>query len=200
MSAESINPPADCQQWVELLDGRRALLRDICALDKVAILAFFDRLSPETRFLRFHYVKTRLAPDELDQYCCVDYHDTFGLVAEMWRGEHVEIVAVGRYSRLPCFDSAEVAFVVEDKEQGKGIGTHLLRVLSTIAKERGIKTFVAELLSDNVIMLDIFRKHDPGLKQMVDGSSHHVTFSALPVKARPAFNRTFLCKRRTLVI
>jgi len=182
MSAEPINSSADYQQWVALLDGRRTLLRPICALDKAAILAFFNRLSPETRFLRFHYVKTRLAPDELDQYCCVDYHNTFGLVAELWRGGHIEIVGVGRYSCLSCFDSAEVAFVVEDREQGNGIGTHLLRSLSTIAKERGIKTFVAELLSDNVIMLDIFRKHDPELKQEVDGSSHHVTFSARPAK------------------
>ncbi|MBM3166602.1 MAG: GNAT family N-acetyltransferase [Chloroflexi bacterium] len=188
MSAEPINSPMDCQQWVELLDGRRTLLRPICALDKAAILAFFDRLSAETRFLRFHHVKTRLAPDEVDQYCCVDYHNTFGLVAEMWRGGHNDIVAVGRYSRLPCYDSAEVAFVVEDNEQGKGIGTHLLKILSMLAKERGIKTFVAELLSDNVIMLDIFRKHDPDLKQEVDGSSHHVILSAQPSKARPAFS------------
>jgi len=188
MSADLNNSMANCQQWVELLDGRRALLRPICSLDKTAILAFFDRLSPETRFLRFHYVKTRLAPDELDQYCCVDYHNTFGLVAEMWRGERAEIVAIGRYSCLPCYDSAEVAFVVEDREQGKGIGTHLLRMLSMIAKEQGIKTFVAELLSDNVIMLDIFRKHDPDLKQEVDGSSHQVILSAHPSQAKPVFN------------
>jgi GNAT superfamily N-acetyltransferase len=188
MSAEPISSLADCQQWVELLDGRRALLRPTCALDKTAILAFFNRLSPETRFLRFHHVKTRLAPDELDQYCCIDYNDTFGLVAEIWREEHVDIVAMGRYSRLPCYDSAEVAFVVEDKEQGKGIGTHLLSLLSTIATERGIKTLVGELLSDNVIMLDIFRKHDPHLKQEVDGSSHHVILSAQSSKSKRAFS------------
>jgi len=181
MTADQGNSPDDYQQWVFLLNGKRSLLRPICVLDKVAILAFFNRLSPETRFLRFHYVKTQLTPDELDNYCCVDYDNTYGLLVEMWHGGDIEIAGVGRYNRLPCYDSAEIAFVAEDKEQGNGIGTHLLKHLSIIAGERGISTFVAELLTDNVIMLDIFRKHDPELKQKVDGSSHHVTMSAKPV-------------------
>ena len=184
MQADLIDTYEQYRQWINLLDGRQALLRAICALDKAAILAFFDRLSPETRFLRFHYVKTRLAPDELHNYCCVDYDNTYGLVAELWRSGHIEIAGVGRYSRLTCRDSAEVAFVVEDNEQGNGIGTYLLKHLSAIAIERGISTFVAELLSDNIIMMDIFRKHDPSLKQKVDGSSHHVIMSAKPVGSK----------------
>jgi len=187
MTADHVNTQDQYQKWVELLDGRQTLLRAICALDKLSIQALFNRLSPETRFLRFHYVKTRLTPEELDNYCCVDYSDTYGLVAEMWRGGHIEIVAVGRYNRLTRNDTAEVAFVVEDCEQGNGIGTHLLRHLSVIARERGISTFVAELLSDNIIMMDIFRKHDPSLKHKVDGSSHHVTMSAKPAVSHHLF-------------
>lgn len=171
------SPLPEYRKWVTLLDGRQALLRPILSSDKDAILALFDRLSPETRFLRFHYSKTKITPDELERYCCVDYHDSFALVAEICHEEHLEIVGVGRYVRLPCTDSAEIAFVVEDKEQGKGIGTHLLNELAVLARVRTVTTFVAELLNENIIMLDILRKYDPHLKQVADGNSLLVTVS-----------------------
>ena len=180
MSIDMTNTQEQYQQWIELLDGRRALLRPICSQDKTSVLAFFDRCSPETKFLRYHYVKNYLTSQEVDEYCCIDFDNTYGLVAELWRSGHTEIVGIGRYNRLPCHDSAEVSFVVEDSEQGNGIGTFLLKHLSVIAIERGLSSFVAELLIDNIIMLNIFRKYDPSLKQKVDGSSHHVTMSTKP--------------------
>ncbi len=168
-------PPPEYQKWVALLDNRQALLRPIIYSDKNAILALFERLSPETRFLRFHYAKAKITPDELDRYCCVDYYNSFALVAEVCHEEHMEIVGVGRYVRLPCTDVAEIAFVVEDKEQGNGIGTYLLTELANLARERAVNNFVAELLNENIIMLDILRKYDPDLKQIVDGNSLFIT-------------------------
>lgn len=165
------------QKWVSLIDGRSARLRAILKDDKNAILALFDRLSPETRFLRFHYSKMKLTPEELDRYCLVDYYSSFALVAEMKRDKYLEIVGVGRYVRLPCTDTAEIAFVVEDSEQGNGIGTHLLHELAALAKEKEVTSFVAELLNENMVMLNILRKFDPELKQVVDGNSLLVTVS-----------------------
>jgi len=165
------------QKQVSLLDGRQAILRPIRCDDTNAIVAFFERLSPDTRFLRYHYAKGTIDPAELDRYCRVDYYDSFGLVAEMDHFGHIDIVGVGRYVRLPCTDIAEIAFVVEDREQGNGIGTHLLKELASLAKERAITTFVAELLNENIIMLDILRKFAPDLKQVVDGNSLLITIS-----------------------
>jgi len=177
MARRLIYSPPDLQYLVALRDGRTTSLRPICSEDKEGILAFHSRLSPDTKFLRFHYMKTRLTESDLEQYCDVDYYDTFAMVAEMQRAYGSEIVGVGRYVRLtPCSDIAEVAFVVEDREQGNGICTQLLLVLVDIAKERGINTFVAELLNENVIMMDIFRKYRPELHQTIDGSSKNVTF------------------------
>ena len=169
--------PAEYQKWVPLIDGRSAHLRAILGDDRNAILALFDRLSPETRFLRFHYSKMKLTSKELDRYCLVDYYSSFALVAEMERGKCLEIVGVGRYVRLPCTDTAEIAFVVEDREQGNGIGTHLLYELAALAKEKAVTSFVAELLNENMVMLDILRKFDPELKQVVDGNSLLITVS-----------------------
>jgi GNAT superfamily N-acetyltransferase len=89
----------------------------------------------------------------------------------------MDIVGVGRYVRLPCTDIAEFAFVVEDKEQRNGIGTYLLKELVILAKERAVKTFIAELLNENITMLDILRKFAPDLKQVIDGNSILVTIS-----------------------
>ena len=165
------------EQKVILNDGRETVIRPICNADKYSVLAMFNRLTPETRFLRYHYVKSILTDAELNYFCNVDYHDTFGLVAEMKRGSSIEIVGVGRYNRLPQGNIAEIAFVVEDKEQGNGIGTNLMEILSEVASERGIDTFIAELLNENTVMMDILRKHDPKLAREIDGSSHHITLS-----------------------
>jgi GNAT superfamily N-acetyltransferase len=175
MVNEKTCAPPEYKKLVTLLDGRQTLLRPIRADDKKAIVAFFDRLSTDTRFLRFHYAKGIISPEELDRYCCIDYYNSFALVAELSRNEHMEIIGVGRYVRLPCTDVAEFAFVVEDKEQRNGIGTHLLKELVTLAREREVKTLVAELLNENIIMLDILRKFAPDLKQVVDGNSILVT-------------------------
>jgi GNAT superfamily N-acetyltransferase len=177
MVNEQTYAPPKYQKWVVLLDGRQALLRPIRADDQNAIIAFFERLSTDTRFLRFHYAKSRISPEELDRYCRVDYYDSFGLVAELNHKGNMDIVGVGRYVRLPCTDIAEFAFVVEDKEQRNGIGTYLLKELVILAKERAVKTFIAELLNENITMLDILRKFAPDLKQVIDGNSILVTIS-----------------------
>lgn len=169
--------PPEYRQWVDLLDGRRALIRPISYADKKELLAHFNRLSEDTRFFRFHYAKETITEEELDYYCTVDYDNTFALVAEMPRNGRNEIVGVGRYTRLPGRSDAEVAFVVEDKEQRNGICTNLLRELAKMAKERGVTTFVAEIVSYNKIMLNIFRRYAPLLKQVSDGNSSRITFS-----------------------
>lgn len=171
MANEKTCSPLEYQKWVSLLDGRQALLRPILCDDKIAILSLFDQLSEETRFLRYHYAKAKITPEELDRYCCVDYYNSFALVAKIDRDGCMEIVGVGRYVRLPCTDAAEIAFVVEDQEQGNGIGTHLLNELAALAREREVSKFVAKLLNENIIMLDILRKFDPELRQVVDGNS-----------------------------
>jgi hypothetical protein len=53
----------------------------------------------------------------------------------------------------------------------------MMKILSDPVKERGIKTFVGELLNENTIMMDKLHKHDPKLEREIDGSSHHITLS-----------------------
>ncbi len=167
----------DYRRWVVLLNGQQALIRPILSSDRSALRSFFDRLGPETKFLRFHYTKTSITDQELNSYCDCDYDGTFALVAELTRAGSTDIVGVGRYDRLQDARCAEVAFLVEDREQGNGIGTHLLAELAVVGRERGLDTFIAETVTYNQIMLSIFRKFDPRLKRAVDGESCRVTFA-----------------------
>jgi RimJ/RimL family protein N-acetyltransferase len=176
VSKEQIYSPPDYEKWIDLIDGRQALIRPVCGADQDSVLHFFSRCTPETRFLRFHYARSLPSPEELKSYCFVDYQDTFTLVAELDKDGKTDIVGAGGYLRLPDSDIAEVAFIVEDTEQGNGIGTQLLKSLTDLAKQRGITHFMAELLTENAIMLKVFRTFAPDLRQIVDGNGINVTF------------------------
>lgn len=158
----------DYRQEIDLLDGGHATLRPICPEDKDEMMRFFSRFSEETIILRFQYYKNCITEEEADYYCGIDYIDSLALVAEKEVNGRKDIVAVGRYNRIPNTDTAEIGLVVQDSEQEKGIGTQLLKYLSILAKENGIHSFVAEVLRINGRVMSILRKSDPKMKQEID--------------------------------
>lgn len=120
-------------------------VRPITPEDADHLVAFDARLSPETVYLRFFTAKPTLSPEQAERFACVDHEHRVALVAEL--GDL--LVAVARYDREIGTDSAEVAFVVSDDHQGRGIGTILLEHLASAARENGITRFVAETLPGN---------------------------------------------------
>lgn len=148
---------ADDAGAIRLLDGRTVRVRLISASDGEALVRFHEGLTMETARLRFFAVHPHLTPTEVDRFTHVDHHDREALVALAG----TEIVAVGRYDRLPGTDDAEVAFVVADGWQGHGAGTKLLKQLADRARSDGIKRLVADTLSENHRMRDVF--HHCGL-------------------------------------
>jgi GNAT superfamily N-acetyltransferase len=103
--------------------------------------------------LRFFGPHPRLSDPEVERFTHVDGVDRVALVVEDESG----IVAVARFDRSPGGDEAEVAFVVGDALQGHGIGSFLLQRLAEEARDRGIRWFVADTLSENFRMLHVFR-------------------------------------------
>jgi len=134
-------------------DGSPIHLRPIRPEDADALVAFHGRLSPDTVYFRFFSAHPRLLPQEIERFTQVDHHDRVALVAVAQE----RIVGVGRYDRLrPGGPEAEVAFVVDDAFQRRGLGTLLLEHLATIAAADGIERFRAEVLPANRRMLDVF--------------------------------------------
>ncbi len=135
-----------------LTDGGTVHLRPIRPDDGDRLVTFFHRWSAETVYRRFFTVRSDLTSTEVDRFVNVDYDDRVAIVAELGG----EMVALARYDRLPDTDEAEVAFVVEDAHQGRGLGSVLLEHLAAAARERGIGSFLAEVLPGNRRMVGVF--------------------------------------------
>jgi RimJ/RimL family protein N-acetyltransferase len=142
---------------VGLRNGSSVNFRPIRLDDEDRMLALFHRFSPRTVYLRFHQVLKEMSREDVRRFCTVDYDSSFALVATVESAGGEKIIAVGRYARIPRHDAAEIAFVVEDPFQGKGLGTHLLHHLALIAREHGISVFEAEVLAQNQDMLRVLK-------------------------------------------
>ena len=145
--------PAHWEADVVLRDGRAAQLRPIRPDDAEKFVEFYSRVSEESKYFRFFAPYPILSDRDVERFTHVDYHDRVAFVLTL--GDR--IVAVGRFDRID--DSvAEVAFLVEDDHQGRGIGQLLLEHLAEAARELGYGRFVAEVLPDNARMIRIFRE------------------------------------------
>jgi acetyl coenzyme A synthetase (ADP forming)-like protein len=171
--------PTEWESDVVLADGGTVHLRPIRADDDDALLGLYERLSDESIYLRFFSPVSRPTASQLDRLTNLDYRDRFALAAQL--GD--DIVAVARYDRNPDTDHAEVAFTVQDDQQGRGLGTIMLEHLAAVARTHGIRRFYAETLPDNRKMLGVFR--DAGYvveREFADGVVN-VAFSIEPTPA-----------------
>jgi RimJ/RimL family protein N-acetyltransferase len=153
-----------------LRDGTTVDLRPIEPSDAPALVRFHDTLSDLTSRRRFFNVHPHLSTTEVIRFTTVDHVDREALVVSV----DGEIVAVGRIDREPDTPSAEVAFVVSDDWQGRGVGTLLLVRLSEWARRMGVSRLTADTLSDNRPMIDLFQhsglvtatRYDRGVLQL----------------------------------
>ncbi|GAW52173.1 MULTISPECIES: bifunctional GNAT family N-acetyltransferase/acetate--CoA ligase family protein [unclassified Nocardioides] len=150
---EVLAPPRHWEADVLLRDGRTAHIRPIRPEDRDVFVEFYARVSDESKYYRFFSPMPRLSDRDLDRFTNVDHVNRVALVLTL----QGRIIAVGRYDVIEPGE-AEVAFLVEDQHQGRGIAQLLLEHLAQAARERGVERFVAEVLPDNTRMIQIFRE------------------------------------------
>ncbi len=194
--------PADLECDVLLSDGGTARLRPIRPDDGPGLRAFGERLSSETVYLRFFSPRRKISDQEIAHFVTVDYRDRLAIVAII----DGELVAVARYDRTPPpvassegpvrdehsepdgpagnVDEAEVAFVVRDDHQGRGLGTIMLEHLASAAVARGIGRFVADTLPENHRMIGVFRSAGFDERANLDSGVVRVT---MELSARPEY-------------
>ncbi|MFD6395779.1 GNAT family N-acetyltransferase [Nocardia sp. NPDC060249] len=178
------NPPAPPQHWygdVLAADGGVVRVRPIVPADADALAAFHTALSDRTRYLRYFGPYPQISPKDMYRTTHVDYHDRVGLVAVLGTA----IIGVARYELLarPGPRAAEVAFVVADEHQGRGLGSVLLEHLAGAAAENEVIAFVAEVLAENEAMITVFREAGYQLQRSRDGSEVHLEFAIDPTEA-----------------
>lgn len=138
-----------------LRDGRKIEIRALRPEDRAGLLAAVGRTSKQSLYRRFFSFKRDFTNREIDFYVNVDFVSHAALVAVMEEDGQPTIVAGGRYIVVQP-GQAEIAFVVDDAHQGRGIGGILLRHLVIIGRQAGLAAFIADVLPHNLAMLKVF--------------------------------------------
>ncbi len=162
-----------------LTDGGTVHLRPIIPTDADRILALHGRLSERTRYFRYFSPYPHMSERDLKRFSVVDHHGRVAFGAFLGH----QLIAVGRYERLGDTGSAEVAFVVEDAHQGRGLGSILLEHLAAAARERGLTRFVAEVLGENGQMVRVFRDAGYRVSRAIEEGVLHLEFDIDPTEA-----------------
>ncbi|WP_326663319.1 GNAT family N-acetyltransferase [Streptomyces canus] len=152
--------PAHWEADVVLRDGGTARIRPITVDDADRLVSFYEQVSDESKYYRFFAPYPRLSAKDVHRFTHHDFVDRVGLAATVGG----EFIATVRYDRigaegLPASapaDEAEVAFLVQDAHQGRGVASALLEHIGAVARERGIRRFAAEVLPANVKMIKVF--------------------------------------------
>ncbi len=154
-------PSQYISNW-ESHDGTTFTLRPIRPDDEPLMVDFHHQLSETSVYMRYFLplkLDVRVSHERLFTKCFIDYDREIGLVAEYADEQGTRRIAgIARLIRKHCDNSAEVAFLVADKFQNRGLGTHLLEQTIQIARKEGISTLEGATLSDNFNMKDMFVK------------------------------------------
>jgi acetyltransferase len=137
-----------------LADGTEILVRPVGPEDEPLITELHERHSEHTIRMRFFGMVRHLSRESLVRLCRLDPDREVALAA-LHRGAdgRPHIIGVSRYHLTPETGEAEFAVVVTDAWHGKGVGWHLMRRLGEVARGRGVKRLVGDVLRENVTML-----------------------------------------------
>ena len=150
--------PSRYEAWVTLRDETKVFLRPVKTTDGPLLLKLFKKLSPSSVYLRFLSPMHNLPENLVYQFTHIDYKKDFGLVALMNIGNSNTIIGVGRYAYYPEREQPELAVVVRDDWQGKGLGSILLMRVINIGRENGFSRFGATIDPENQTIVNIFKR------------------------------------------
>ena len=163
-------------QAVVLQDGTELQIRPIRPDDAQHLQEFHSRLSPETIYYRFLGTHPVLLDREANYFTTLDYESRMAWVATTRAGEEEAIVGVARYDVFIPQDAetAEAAFVIEDRFQGKGLGAALMTRLAHYALENGVYYFVFTVFAMNQKMLALIRRTGQIVERSQSGGVYDV--------------------------
>lgn len=174
---DKVHYPQELERYVTLKDGTELFFRPVKPTDEAALSEMLYSLSSDSVKKRyFTYTKT-FPHKDVQKLTNIDYEQNLAIVAVVPGPEGTEeIVAIAQYFLDPKTQVAEVAFIVQDEWQDKGMGGILLEYLTRTAKERGVKTFYATVLPINKAMLTIFYNSGYNVNTEFDGDSYSIKY------------------------
>lgn len=162
--------PKEFRTTYVLEDGTVVNFRPIHPTDELKMRELFYKLSEQTIYYRFMSHLKVIPRKQIQDFVYIDHRNEVTIVGTLPAPDGDEIIAVGSYYLDPKTNLAEVAFVVKDEWQNKGIGTFLLQYLIRIAKRNGIRGFTAEVLLENRPMIAVLNKSNTKISTEVHGN------------------------------
>ena len=169
------------QYDIILRDGSTLRLRPPTTADVPGLVRFFEGLSPQSLYLRFHGYPS-IGEKLVERFVDPDWVEQGSLIGVFGEGGDERIVALGSYARLRDPSTAESAFTVADDFQRRGVGTRLLERLADLAGEAGIERFMAEVRPENRPMLDVFAHAGFEATRELQGGTIEVYFPITPTE------------------
>jgi acyl-CoA hydrolase/GNAT superfamily N-acetyltransferase len=164
------------ERRVPLHDGTALLFRPIKPTDEKMLRDMCYACSEKSIAFRF-FKNIKTFPHEfIQKFTNIDLSKDMAIVGLTQGTGGEEIVGVGRYYLIEKSNRAEVSFLVRDDWQAKGIGTHLLNLLTEIAKKSGIKGFEAVMLADNQHMLSVFHNSGYAITTKREGNTFEISY------------------------
>ncbi len=167
------NPAGEAD--IVLSDGGTALLRPIRPEDGQLLVDFYSKVSEESKYFRFFAPYPILSARDVEHFTTVDQRTRVAVIVTV--GD--EMIAVGRYDQTEPGE-AEVAFLVQDAHQSRGLASVLLEHLAQTARENGIGRFVAEVLPHNQRMMVVFRAAGYTITDSLDDGVVSLEFQIAP--------------------
>jgi len=150
--------PEDLETFRTTETGLEIFLRPAKITDEPLLKEFVHSLSDQSLYRRFISRRTDMPHEFLQKFVIIDYSEKMAIFAVIDHAQKEEIIGVGRYYIDKNTHTAEAAFVVRDDFQKRGIGTELLKYLTSLAQKQGLLGFTADVLVDNQPMLHVFQK------------------------------------------
>jgi RimJ/RimL family protein N-acetyltransferase len=133
-------------------------------------------LSPSSLEKRYMTHTMTFPHKDVQQLTNIDYQRDLAIVGTVPGLSNEEIVAIAQYFLDPKTQAAEVAFIVQDEWQQKGMGTLLLQYLTRIARQRGVRKFYAKVLPVNKPMLTVFYNSGYKINTEFDGDVYSIDY------------------------
>lgn len=150
--------PEEMETYRTTKSGLEIFFRPIKISDESLIKDLFYSLSDESMYKRFISPRRDMPHRQLQEFVVIDYTKETAILAAVKSDEKEDIVGMGQFSINEDAHTAEVAFVVTDEYQNRGIGFQLLSYLTYLAQKQGLLGFTAEVLMENTSMLHVFQK------------------------------------------
>lgn len=169
--------PEECERWQVIADGTQVFFRPVRFTDEEPMRDFFYSLSEETVYHRFFQPVKSLPHSKIMPLVSIDYDKDMAIVATVGDMAGEKVLGVGRYMRSSKEEKmAEVAFMIRDDWQNRGIGRMLLSNLVEIARGHGIEGFIASVLHDNKQMLAVFHSCGYAVKMSFEEGVYTISF------------------------